>query len=130
MIAAVMAGAGVGSVLRYLATVAEQRVRRRRLERHPDRPGPPLPWATLTVNVLASLFLGWVVARAAAGALSPVAAAVLGAGLASGTSTYSTFAVELVQLGREGHGRLAATYATLSLAVGLAAAWLGHLLGR
>ena len=129
MIAAVMVGAGAGSLLRHLANLAEQGLRARRRAREPERPGTPFPWATFTVNVVASGFLGWVLARGAAGALTPPVVAVLGAGLAGGTSTYSTFAVELVQLTREGRGRLAARYAGASLTVGLAAAWLGLALG-
>ena len=89
----------------------------------------PVPWATLVVNVVGSALLGWVLARSAAGALSEPVTAALGAGVAGGLTTYSTFAVELVTMTREGEGRPAAWYAAGSVALGCAAAALGLLLG-
>lgn len=127
MIVAVALGAGVGALARHGATQADRR-RREGRERN-GRPVGPVPWATLAVNLVGSALLGWVLARSAAGALSETMTAALGAGIAGGLTTYSTFAVEIVALAREGQARPAAWYATASVVLGCAAAALGVLLG-
>ena len=81
-----------------------------------------LPWGTLTVNVTGSLLLGW----ASAAALDGPAAALVGVGFCGGLTTYSSFALQTVDLG----WRRGTMYAALTLATGLAACALGWSLGR
>ena len=127
MIAAVAVGTGVGALARHLATQVDRR--RREGRERTGRPVGPVPWATLVVNVVGSALLGWVLARSATGALSETATVALGAGLAGGLTTYSTFGVEIVAMTREGEGRPAAWYAAGTVALGCGAAALGMLLG-
>ncbi|WP_408899708.1 fluoride efflux transporter FluC (plasmid) [Nocardioides sp. R1-1] len=96
-------GAGLGAPLRFA------------LGRRYDG---ALPWGTLVVNVVASLVLGMCVGWSVDGA----ALALVGAGFCGGMSTYSSFAVQTRDLGRRG----GATYAALTLTLGLAAAALGY----
>lgn len=86
-------------------------------------------WSTLLANVLGSLLLG-----ALASAVWPVAPAWLRAGLGVGVlgsfTTFSAVAVSAVAMTDAGGGLLALVYVVLSMALGLAAAALGLLLGR
>lgn len=103
MIAAlVVVGGALGAVVRYLAS--------RRLNR------PGAPWGTFGVNVAGSFVLGCVLARA-----DPATAALVGTGFCGALTTYSTFALEIVELER----RRAAAYALGSVAAGLVAAGAG-----
>ena len=101
----VAAGAVVGATLRYAVGVAVA--------------GPP---GTLAVNVAGSLCLGVVVAAAA----RPRVQVLVGTGLLSSFTTYSTFAVEATALGAvAGAGYVAATYL-----LGVTAAVVGLAAGR
>jgi CrcB protein len=77
------------------------------------------PWATLVVNVVGTLILGWVVA---ADRWRPQ----VGTGFCGALTTFSTFQVELVRLADDGHAPLAAAYLVTSVAAGLAAAEVGR----
>lgn len=89
-------GAGLGAQLRYSAEVLHARRRQRRgLGR------PTFPWATLGVNVVGSALLGCVAALVGRGDLDAAWATVLGAGLAGGLTTFSTFSLDVVQLWRD-----------------------------
>ena len=101
----VVLGAAVGAPLRYLVS------------RWANRPGAP--WGTWAVNVVGSFVLGVVLARA-----TPEVAALAGTGFCGALTTYSTFALEIVELPRA----RAWTYALASLSTGLAAAALGYAL--
>lgn len=84
------------------------------------------PWAVLTVNVSGALVLGYLATRfLAVGAGSTLTMPLLGVGLLGSYTTFSTFAVDVVQLAEAGPGVVAAAYAAASLLGGLAAAWLG-----
>ncbi|WBU37400.1 FluC/FEX family fluoride channel [Homoserinibacter sp. YIM 151385] len=86
------------------------------------------PWSTLTANLLGALALGILVAG-----LWPVAPAWLRAGLGAGLlgsfTTFSALALSLLAMAEAGAAGLAALYLVVSLALGLAAAWLGLRLG-
>jgi len=110
--AAVIAGGAVGTLAR--AGVAEA------LPLHPGT----WPWATFLVNVAGSLILGWVVIAKAH--WRPF----VGTGFCGALTTFSTFQVQLVELGDDGHVALAAAYLAVSVAVGLAAATAGARLAR
>lgn len=108
-------GAAVGAPLRYVTDRALQRL----------RPGP-FPWGTFTVNVVGSFVLG-VLSGATTG---PVLAALLGTGFCGAVTTYSTFAYETVALLDRRAVGTALVNVGGSVVAGLAAAVLGHLLGR
>jgi len=122
-LAAAAAGSAVGAALRYAAELAHAR-------RHAGRPQESgrldLPWATLTVNVVGSALLGVVAGLAAEHRLAAVPAVLLGAGLAGGLTTFSTFAVDAVQLAAHGRWRCAAAYVTVTLVGGFGAAAVGY----
>jgi len=54
----------------------------------------------------------------------------VGTGFCGALTTFSTFQVQLVELGDDGHVALAAAYLAVSVAVGLAAATAGARLAR
>jgi CrcB protein len=99
-----------------------------------------LPWATLAVNVVGSLLLGFVLALDAIawGAASPAEAAeaartwhvVLGTGFCGGLTTFSTYSVESFLLLHEGRRRAALGYAALTVGLGMGAVLLGTALGQ
>jgi CrcB protein len=106
----VILGAALGAPARYLLDRAVQ-----------ARHGSLFPWGTFAVNVVGSFILG-----ALAGA-SPSAwvTYLVGTGFCGALTTYSTFGYETVRLVQEGAARLALLNALASIAVGLAAAYLG-----
>lgn len=88
-----------------------------------DQPAGAIPWRTLTVNSVGALLLGILLAARPANAL------ILGtAGLGSLT-TFSTVAAEMATLLDNGQKRTAIAYLGLTVAVGVAAAWLGLSIG-
>ena len=107
--AAVMAGGAAGTLARAGL-----------YEALPVTPGT-WPWGTLIANVAGTLLLGWLVAAVAGGLWRPL----VGTGFCGALTTFSTFQVQVVELGKDGHGALAALYLAVSVASGLAAAWLG-----
>lgn len=91
------------------------------------------PWATFGVNVVGSFLLGLLLtsldrSRWGAGRRERVWLA-LGTGGLGGLTTYSTFAVEVVQLLAGGHAATGLGYGALSVAVGIVAAAAGYRLG-
>lgn len=89
------------------------------------------PWATLAANVIGSLALGTLLAALLARARSAGWAwAFWGAGVLGSFTTFSTFSMEWIALGRGGQPWLAAGYVLTSMAAGLLAAALGVGLGR
>jgi CrcB protein len=89
------------------------------------------PWATLSVNLTGCLLLGVLLAVLAARAPEPSwARPFLGVGVLGGFTTYSTFAVESVQLVDDGAAGLAAAYVLLSVVGGVAAVALGAVAAR
>ena len=82
--------------------------------------GSGWPWATFAVNIAGALILGWVVVARAH--WRPL----VGTGFCGALTTFSTFQVQIVVLGDDGHVPLAAAYLAVSVVVGLAAASLGH----
>lgn len=94
VVVAAIVGSGMGAVARYgLAGFVQGRILGAR------------PWGTATVNVLGAVFLGLVTGMAATGRMHPDALTILGVGFCGGFTTFSTWMVESVQLGREGAAR-------------------------
>lgn len=125
----VLLGGGLGAVSRYLTDRRITAARSRRL------PHSRFPYGTVLVNVLGSLVLG--VVTGAAGVPQWVTL-LIGTGFCGGLTTFSTFAVETVELasapanaatGGLRRGRLASpAYAAISLLLGLAAVSIGRLM--
>lgn len=114
----VVFGAAVGAPLRYLTDRFVQ-------ARHTSR----FPFGTLTVNLVASLVLGFVTALAASGDTGGPAVGLLGTGFCGALSTYSTYAFETVRELESGRRRIALANVGVSVLVGLGAAALGWLIG-
>jgi CrcB protein len=106
---AVLAGAVVGTALRMATDAAL-----------------PSPWSTLAVNVVGSFALAVLVARVWPRASSWLRAG-LGTGMLGSFTTFSAFAVALVELGPTPAGL---GYGALTVVLGLAAALAGLALGR
>jgi CrcB protein len=106
-------GAAIGAPLRYLTDRFVQ-------TRHESA----FPWGTLTVNLIGSLLLGFLVGLPAA----PAVSALLGTGFCGALTTYSTFSFETLSLAREGLPRHAIANVVVSLLAGLGAASVGLLL--
>lgn len=108
-------GGALGTVARYELSLAV-----------PVRPGT-LPITTLIINVVGALLLGALLGTL--GRTAPndrIMRPLLGVGFLGGFTTFSTFAVETVQLVRLGHAAVAAGYVIASIAFGLAAARAGE----
>jgi CrcB protein len=90
-----------------------------------DRLHPHLPLGTMTVNVSGAFLLGLLVGTG----LDGDARLVLGAGALGCYTTFSTWMLETQRVAEAGKGRVAVVNVLLSIALGLAAAYLGRLLG-
>lgn len=111
-------GGAIGSVLRYLVTVAAPRVT-----------GQGFPWGTLTVNVLGSFVMG-VLAVVLAGRAGGRSALFLMTGILGGFTTFSAFSLDAAKLYESGQTGLAAGYVIGSVVAGLAALFAGMALAR
>jgi len=111
---AVGALGGLGAIGRYLLDGAVSR-----------RAATVFPLGTLAVNLSGAFALGLL----AGAALDRAALVVLGGGLLGAYTTFSTWMLETRDRERAGHGGVAALNVALSLALGLAAVWLGRKLG-
>jgi len=93
--------------------------------------GRELPWGTLVVNALGSFLMGLLfvlfIERSTAG--PELRAAVL-VGFLGAFTTFSTFSLETLALIEAGYPGRALLNTGLSVAVCLAACWVGLLLGR
>lgn len=95
--------------------------------------GPPggWPWATLQVNLTGCLLIGVLLGVLGALSAEPAwARPFLGAGFLGGYTTYSTFAVDVVQMAQDGALVGAAGYVLVSVLGGVAGVAAGVLAGR
>jgi fluoride exporter len=83
------------------------------------------PWGTLVVNLGGALALGVLVGAA----VTSDALRLAGTGLLGAYTTFSTWMFESHRLAEDGQGRLGAANLLGSLALGVAAAWLGRRIG-
>lgn len=117
-LALVALGGAAGSLLRYAVGTAV------------PHPAGGWPWATLAVNVVASLLLGlaagWAHWRHAAHWVRPL----LMTGVLGGFSTYSAFAVDTVVLADTGHAGLAVAYVALTVVGCVGAVAVGTAVAR
>lgn len=112
---AVGAGGFLGSVLRYLISVATQAWT------------GSFPWATLGINVLGCLAIGLVQPLVRERQLLLV---FLVPGILGGFTTFSAFGHETHALAEGRSPALAVAYVSLSVGLGLGAVWLGRFLVR
>ena len=87
-----------------------------------DHPAQPFPLGILVVNLGGTLVLG----LAAGAAVDGEAMAILAGGGTGSFTTFSTWMLDTERLAESGRRDLALLNAGLSLAAGLAAAFLGH----
>ncbi|MBP7001156.1 fluoride efflux transporter CrcB [Amaricoccus sp.] len=95
--------------------------------------GPPFPSGTLAVNVAGSFLIGLIAALTSPGGRFPASPAVrlfLMAGFCGGFTTFSTFALDTLQLAQRGAAPVALLYVALSVPLWLAAVLTGWRLGR
>jgi CrcB protein len=112
VVALAIAGGAVGTLLRYLVSLALAGRSR-------------LPWGVVIVNVVGSALSGIVL-----GATSdPTILLIVVAGFCGGLTTFSTLSVDTIQLVLEGRRRTAVVSVLLNLVVGLAAVLAGWGLG-
>ena len=90
---------------------------------------PKKHWGTFLVNVIASFALGLVLALVERCSESTGIALLMGVGFFGSLSTFSTFAVELLNELRAGHVLAAAALALISIVAGVLAAAAGYGLG-
>ncbi len=120
-LAAILAGGGIGSVLRYIVfVVVTQRV------------GPGFPWSTMLINVTGSLIIGIVfeLSQTRAIGMPHLMRLFLMTGVLGGYTTFSTFSLDIALLAGERAVLAAALYACGSVLLGLAAAFAGIILVR
>ena len=90
------------------------------------------PWATLLVNVVGSLLIGWLIARL--GGFEPAAAARVQSGLVvgfcGGFTTFSTFSWQTLDQLLKGQWGAAVANVALSVGLCLLATWIGYRVGR
>lgn len=118
--AGVMVLGGVGAVCRLLVDRAVSR----RAVSHRTLAG--FPTGTLVVNISGAWLLGFLGALT----LGPHFALLAGTAFVGAYTTFSTWMLETQRLGEERQGRLAVLNIVVSVVLGLAAAWLGQLIGR
>lgn len=119
ILAVIALGGAIGATARY------------GLEQAIPTPLNGFPTATLLINVLGSLLLGFVIVISLE-RLPPTRylRPFLATGVIGSFTTFSTFAIENVQLVHGGAILVAAIYAPITLFAGISAAWIGIVAAR
>ncbi len=116
----VAAGGALGAAGRYGVSVAAMRAL-----------GPSWPWGTFAVNVVGSVLIGllagWLAFRADGGEPWRL---FLGVGVLGGFTTFSAFSLETISMIERKQLAPAAIYVVGSVAVGLAAVFIGLWIAR
>jgi CrcB protein len=114
-------GGGLGSILRYLAS----------LWVHRSLDNPWFPYGTLLVNVLGSLAIGFLAGLAEnRSVFTSEARLFILIGLLGGFTTFSSFALETFSLARNAQFLAALANVTAQLILGLVGVWLGYAFAR
>lgn len=103
----VFIGGGLGSLCRYLLAVV--------------LPFNSFPKGTFVANLLSCLILGLLIGLYSKQILNDYQRIFLMTGFCGGFSTFSTYNGEILQLYQTGHPLLAASYAVISVLIGIAA---------
>jgi fluoride exporter len=110
-------GGAIGSVARALASYVV--------------PAGRLPWATILVNIVGSLLIGWLIARFATLSETDVRAhSFWVVGVCGGFTTFSSFSWQTVEQLQKGNWGTAAANVVLSVVLCLTATWLGWKLAQ
>jgi fluoride exporter len=119
-VAAVAAGGAIGATLRWgIGTWIV------------GRTGPGFPWHTMLINVAGAFLIGVLMALSIErGAISGDWRLFLGTGVLGGFTTFSTLSYESIALMQSGLWTAGLANMFGSGALGLAAAWLGIVVGR
>lgn len=113
-------GGGIGSVLRYCVQMALS-----------ERMSPHyFPWATFTVNLAGSFFIGLFYALSSRFNLSAEVRLLLTGGLCGGFTTFSTFCNDGLLMLKQGFYVPFLLYTLLSVTIGIAAVFAGGAFGR
>ncbi len=117
----ILAGGGIGSVLRYLVTLGIT-----------QRFGPGFPWGTLLINVTGSFVIGVVfeLSQTRSIGMPMLMRVFLMTGVLGGYTTFSTYSLDVVSLASEGAAIPALLYAFGSVVLGLTSAFAGIVLVR
>ncbi|MCH9767957.1 MAG: fluoride efflux transporter CrcB [Actinomycetia bacterium] len=105
---------GIGAILRF---VVDREISR--------RAAGPLPLGTLVVNLSGALLLGFVAGLA----FNPHVALLAGTAFCGSYTTFSTWMFETQRMAEERQNWAAVGNIVISIVLGLAAAWLGQVLG-
>ena len=93
--------------------------------------GKTFPWGTILVNVTGSFAIGFFAALTGTEGrwlVTPRLREFMMIGICGGYTTFSSFSLQTLTLAEDGEWFKAGSNAVLSLALCLAAVWLGHLL--
>lgn len=113
----VAVGGALGSVARALAAAAI--------------PAGRLPWATIVVNIVGSLLIGWLMGRFASASDDTLRAhSFWVVGVCGGFTTFSSFSWQTIDQLQKGNAGAALANVVLSVACCLGATWLGWRLAR
>lgn len=116
----VFVGGGIGSVFRYLLAGWIYKII-----------GTDFPYGTLVVNVIGCFVIGFFMTMAEDRFLiSPSFRIFFAVGLLGGFTTFSTFNFETLELLKDGAFAMGLLNIGASIMLGLAAAWIGALIGR
>ncbi|QXD14851.1 fluoride efflux transporter CrcB [Rhodocaloribacter litoris] len=118
-LALIAAGGAVGAVLRYVLSGLIQ-----------QWAGPDFPWGTLGVNVAGSFVIGLLWALAEYAPFGPRWTPFVFVGVIGAFTTFSTYALECVNLLRDGEVRLALLNLLASNLLALGAVVLGFFAAR
>lgn len=108
-------GGFMGSTLRYAAYLLIDK-----------RFDTSFPLSTFTVNIVGSFLLGIILAYSTRGALAEPMRLLLAVGLCGSFTTFSTFAMENLNLLSQREIFTSFIYVALSVIIGIAAAWFGQ----
>lgn len=108
-------GGAAGSVLRYLAGEGAKRL----------GAWASIPWATLTVNILGSLVLGFILRWSLSSEATPQFRAFLVIGLCGGFTTFSAFSAETAAMLQANQPSRAIAYALASVLLSVGAVFAG-----
>jgi CrcB protein len=92
---------------------------------------PHFPWATFMINLVGSLFIGFLYAlQNSKGVFSEAISTAITVGFLGGFTTFSSFSLETFQLFSAGRYLFAGTYFIVSPLLGFVFAYVGVVLGQ